>query len=200
MSVGDWTTAIALIDKLPKQSVIVKEPVAKSLANLIHYVIDPVYVKLKNKKPRTPLMYENKFTTPRAQTFNNLRDFAFPMAIKLGPALYIDPILLYKLIRLMNTVLTDMNVDVNSSPKTEADEALYYDCLSLLDASILPALSYMDCNCCVAEEIWSVIKFFPYQYRYGRNGKKSSSSITQFNVVLHFTVIVSTLDGKMILI
>lgn len=66
----------------------------------------------------------------------------------------------------MNSILSDMNVDANTGPKTERDEQLYYDCMSIIDASILPALSYMDCNCCVAEEIWSIIKMFPYHHRY----------------------------------
>lgn len=87
------------------------------------------------------------------------------MSVKLGPAMYSDPILLYKLIRIMRTILTDMHVDVSTLPKNPADEVLYHDCLTVLDSSVLPALSYMDCNCCVAEEIWSVVKFFPYHYR-----------------------------------
>lgn len=165
LSVGDWNISQALIDKLPRQSVIVKEPVAKALANLVHHVIDPVYMKLKNRKPRTPLPYENLRTVPKASEMANLREYAFPMAIKLGPALYHDPILLYKLIRIMHAILTEMKVDASSGPKVDTDEPLYYDCISLIDASILPALSYMDCNCCVAEEIWSIIKFFPYHHR-----------------------------------
>lgn len=94
-----------------------------------------------------------------------LRKNAFPMVIKLGPSMYSDPILLYKLVRIMRTVLTEMHADVSNLPKNPTDETLYHDCITLLDASVLPALSYMDCNCCVAEEIWSVIKFFPYHYR-----------------------------------
>lgn len=166
LQVGDWRTAETLIAKLPTQSVIVKEPVAKALANLIHHVIDPVYASLKNRKSSSSLPFENQLTVPRAQSFLDLRKFAFPMAIKLGPSLFMDPILLYKLVRLMNAILTELKVDVSTLPKAGDDEALYHECLSLLDASILPALSYMDSNCCVAEEIWSVVKYFPYHYRY----------------------------------
>ena len=166
LTVGDWKTAQTLIDKLPEQSVIVKEPVTKALANLVHHVIDPVYVKLKKRKPRAPLQYQNGLTVPQANSMIELRENAFAMATKLGPSLHHDPILLYELIRLMNSILIDMNVDANSGPQTPTDELLYYDCISLIDASILPALSYMDCNCCVAEEIWSIIKIFPYHHRY----------------------------------
>lgn len=96
----------------------------------------------------------------------DLRVNAFPMAVQLGPSLYIDPVLLYKLVRLSRVILTDMSVDSSNLPKTPDDELLYHDIMTLLDSSILPALSYMECNCCVAEEIWSVIKFFPYHFRF----------------------------------
>lgn len=166
LQVGDWDTARLLIDKLPTQSVIVKEPVAEALANLIHHVIDPVYASLKNRRASSTLPFENHLTVPRAHTFLELRHFAFPMAIKLGPSLFMDPILLYKLVRLMNAILLELNVEASVLPKAGDGETLYHDCLSLLDASILPALSYMDSNCCVAEEIWSVVRLFPYHYRY----------------------------------
>lgn len=166
LTVGDWKTALTLIDKLPEQSVIVKEPVARALAHLVHHVIDPVYAKLKKRKPRAPLPYQNDLSVPQANSIIELRNYAFAMSTKLGPSMHHDPILLYKLIRIMNSILTDMKVDANTIPKTERDELLYYDCISLIDASILPALSYMDCNCCIAEEIWSIIKIFPYHHRY----------------------------------
>lgn len=166
MTVGDWKTALKLIEKLPEQSVIVKEPVAKALANLIHNVIDPHYVKLRNQPPRPSMPYENELSVPKVSSAFELRDNAFAMAMKLGPSLHHDPILLYKLIRIMSSILTTMSVDTNNGPKTERDELLYYDCISLIDSSVLPALSYMDCNCCVAEEIWSIIKLFPYHHRY----------------------------------
>lgn len=166
LSVGDWKTAQLLIDRLPEHSVVTKEPVAKGLANLIHYVIDPIYSKLKNRQSRATLPYQNELSIAKADSVLELLESAIPMAIKLGPALHHDPILMYKLIRIMNSMLTDMNVDATNGPKTENDQQLYYNCISIIDASILPALSYMDCNCCVAEEIWSIIKMFPYHHRY----------------------------------
>lgn len=166
LTVGDWHSAEQLIDKLPTQSVIVNEPVAKALAKMIGYIIDPIYAQITGKTPSVRLPYDNGLNVPQAETLMDLRAYAFPMSIKLGPAMYTDPILIYKLVRLMHRILTNCKATPNSTPKKAEDEQLYYDSLTLLDASILPALSYMDCNCCVAEEIWSVVKFFPYQCRY----------------------------------
>lgn len=47
-----------------------------------------------------------------------------------------------------------------------SNDPLRHDILSILDSAILPALSYMDCNCCMAEEVYSLLKLYAYQYRY----------------------------------
>ncbi|XP_058121389.1 THO complex subunit 2 [Anopheles ziemanni] len=173
--IGDWNTAHQLLRKLPDQSVMVHEPIARALCRLLHIIIEPVY-RLKcalpaNIKGRAISSYGalSKLAPPPVTALTKLRLHAFPMFTALGPSLHYDSVLLYKLLRLMRVILTDMNVDPMNppAPGTSSDqEQLYYDILSLLDASVLPALAYMDCNCCVAEEIWSIVKLYPYQYRY----------------------------------
>ncbi|XP_055634886.1 THO complex subunit 2 isoform X2 [Toxorhynchites rutilus septentrionalis] len=169
--VGDWNTAQLLLKKLPEQSVMVNEPIARALCRLLHMIIEPVY-RLKcalpcNIKGRPISNGLSKLAPPPVTTISKLRNHAFPMFIALGPSLYYDSVLLYKLLRLVRVILTEMNVDPANPPSPGAEnEQLYYDVISLLDSAILPSLSYMDCNCCVAEEIWSIIKLYPYQYRY----------------------------------
>nr|XP_040234043.2 THO complex subunit 2 isoform X2 [Anopheles coluzzii] len=178
LTIGDWNTAQQLIRKLPDQSVMVHEPIARALCRLLHMIIEPVY-RLKcalpaNIKGRAISMYGvlNKLAPPPVTSLTKLRLHAFPMFVALGPSLHYDSVLLYKLLRLMRVILTDMNVDPLNPPSPGAGstltehEQLYYDILSLLDAAVLPSLAYMDCNCCVAEEIWSIVKLYPYQYRY----------------------------------
>lgn len=149
----------------------VNEPIARALCRLLHMIIEPVY-RLKcalpcNIKGRPISNGLSKLAPPPVTTISKLRNHAFPMFIALGPSLYYDPVLLYKLLRLVRIILTEMNVDPANPPAPGAEnEQLYYDVISLLDSAILPSLSYMDCNCCVAEEIWSIIKLYPYQYRY----------------------------------
>lgn len=171
--VGDWATAQKVLDKLPRQSVLVNEPVSQALCDLIHRIIEPVYAqKCANfhKPPRataTPNHFAGSMQMTPALSMSDLRKGAFAMATALGPSLYIDPVLMHKLIRLIRVILAELNIDFNNGgfPTDPLQAALCYDILTLLDASILPALSYMDCNCCVSEEIWSVVKFFPYHYR-----------------------------------
>uniref|UniRef100_A0A182W6T4 THO complex subunit 2 n=1 Tax=Anopheles minimus TaxID=112268 RepID=A0A182W6T4_9DIPT len=176
LMIGDWNTAQQLIRKLPEQAVMVHEPIAQALCRLLHMIIEPVY-RLKcalpaNIKGRAISTFGvlNKLAPPPVTTLTKLRLHAFPMFTALGPSLHYDSVLLYKLLRLMRVILTDMNVDPLNPPTPGVTltehEQLYYDILSLLDSSVLPALAYMDCNCCVAEEIWSIVKLYPYQYRY----------------------------------
>ena len=51
------------------------------------------------------------------------------------------------------------------SSRAVVGDPLKYDVLSILDAAVLPALSYMDCNCCMAEEVYSLLKLYSYQCR-----------------------------------
>lgn len=171
--VGDWKTAEMCLNKLPEHSVIDNEPIALALCNLIHQIIEPIH---RAKCLLSPYItghviqpHRNKSAPPTAKSFIELREYAFPMIAALGPALRYDSKLIYKLLRLMRQILTEINVasiSVAGNKGTSDNELLYYDIITLLDTSFLPALSYMDCNCCVAEEIWTVVKFYPYEHRY----------------------------------
>jgi THO complex subunit 2 len=176
LHIGDWTNVQKLFQKLPDQCVIVNEPIAKALCKLIHIVIDPVYrlncSLTNNIRSRTNPNSLNKLAPPQVIAMSKLKDHAFPMLIELGASLHYDPVLMTKLLRLLRTILSEMNVDQMTTPAIGSEnEGMYCEILSVLDACVLPALSYMDCNCCIAEEIWSILKFYPYQYRYGLYGR-----------------------------
>lgn len=100
-----------------------------------------------------------------AKTFLELREYAIPMLVTLGPSLRYDAVLMYKVIRLAKAALALYGLD-SSRSQPPSEDSLYYDVITLLDTSILPSLSYMDCNCSVAEEIWNILKLYPYQVRY----------------------------------
>jgi THO complex subunit 2 len=174
LTVGDWENTQKLIDKLPEKCATSYEPIAKALCSLIHIIIEPVY-RLKcaiptNIRGKIISPHPNKKSPPQVTNLANLRNHAFPMFHALGPSLHFDAPLLQKLLRIMQTILVnELNVDDSTPPNASMDDsklALYHDIISLLDSCILPSLSYMDCNCCVAEEIWSVVKLYPYNIRY----------------------------------
>lgn len=87
------------------------------------------------------------------------------MLMILGPNLHHDPILMYKIMRLCQAAVKECPIDA-SKQLVDKTNNLYYDVLTILDVALLPSLSFMDCNCCVAEEMWNILKHYPYQNRY----------------------------------
>jgi len=45
------------------------------------------------------------------------------------------------------------------------DNSMYYGLLNILDECLLPAISFLPANCCVSEELWTLLKLFPYELR-----------------------------------
>lgn len=86
------------------------------------------------------------------------------MLVIMGPSLRYDPVLMYKIIRLAKAALHSCGTDLQKG--APVDDSFFYDVLTILDSTILPSLSFMDCNCCIAEEVWNVLKLYPYQCRY----------------------------------
>ena len=94
-----------------------------------------------------------------------------PMLLALGPHASQDPVLLYKMLRICRTGLGIRDTGARHEADTaggevvaaDTDSALYYLTLTLMDEVFLPSLSLLTSNCCLAEEIWSVLRHFPYE-------------------------------------
>lgn len=169
LSIGAWDQASALLKRHPDYFVASYRPISLALCRLAEYVIEPIYrskciisPKLKGK----PVTLPSKWSfPPRAETLQDLRQLAFPMVLTLGPHLHHEPILLHKLIRLCSIIL-DESVCADAKKMQLDTDSLYYDVLTLFDVAILPSLALMDANCCIAEEVWNVLKKMPYEHRY----------------------------------
>ena len=93
------------------------------------------------------------------------------MLLALGPHASQDPVLLYKMLRICRTGLGIRETGARYEADTaggevvaaDTDSALYYLTLTLMDEVFLPSLSLLTSNCCLAEEIWSVLRHFPYE-------------------------------------
>ena len=62
----------------------------------------------------------------------------------------------------------EKTVEVHPSPVTLAarKSPMYYDVITVADEVLLPSLSLTDSNCCLADEIWSILRVYPYDVRY----------------------------------
>lgn len=81
------------------------------------------------------------------------------MLVVLGPNLHHDPVLMYKIMRLCQVGIKRCPLDAAKQPIDKTSN-IYHDILTILDVALLPSLSFMDCNCCVAEEVNDKIAIF----------------------------------------
>uniref|UniRef100_A0A1B6BZM5 THO complex subunit 2 n=4 Tax=Clastoptera arizonana TaxID=38151 RepID=A0A1B6BZM5_9HEMI len=168
LTIGDWNNALCLCKKLPDHCAMEQPAVAIALCKLIHSLIEPIYRKNSGFGPKivgSPVPPPSSSLAPKPVTsISEFRDCVIPMLFELGPSLHYDLVLVSKVIRLLKTNITKAKVEAHTPPPSV--DTLYYDGISLLDDVILPTLSFLDNNCCVAEEIWSLLKLYPYQCRY----------------------------------
>ncbi|XP_066259419.1 THO complex subunit 2 isoform X1 [Euwallacea similis] len=168
--IGDWTNAKVIIDLLPEHCVIGFEPIALAVCDLLHSLIEPLYAKhclATSNLNRTPVpAHPNPLAPPVVRTLEGLEQHVIPMLKYLGSSLHYDPVLMSKLLRLFKAILQDMNMETGKNFEPIDKGSLYYNIISVLDATMLPSLSYLECNCCIAEEIWNCVKLYPYQIRY----------------------------------
>ncbi len=169
LSIGAWEQASALLKRHPEFYVTSYRPISSAISKFVEYLIEPVYLARCRISPKV----KGKVTTPTgvwnfpktAKTMEDLKETVIPMLLSLGPHLHNEPILLHKLIRLCNTGLDDCGVANLRRIQAESD-SLYFDIITIFDVVILPSLALLDSNCCIAEEIWNVLKKLPYEHRY----------------------------------
>lgn len=169
LSVGAWEQTSALLKRHPEFFVTSYRPISSAISKLVEYIIEPVYrarcrISPKLKGKSVPVVGAWNFPKT-AKTMKDLTEAAFPMLLALGPHLYNEPVLLHKLVRLCNAGLDDCGLGSQKKNQSDSD-SLYFDILTLFDVVILPSLALLESNCCVAEEIWNVLKKLPYEHRY----------------------------------
>nr|CAD7452514.1 unnamed protein product [Timema tahoe] len=168
LKVGDWTHAEQLTKKLPDHCMLEQHPVAWALCQLLHAVIEPVYRKHCLLAPQLlgdPVPPPGGSLAPKcANTFQELKEHAIPMMVALGTSMHYDPVLMYKVLRLTHAALTQ-NCSESQTP-TPTDNNLYYEIITVMDDVILPSLSFMESNCCIAEQVWNILQLYPYNHRY----------------------------------
>ncbi|CDS40944.1 tho complex subunit 2 [Echinococcus multilocularis] len=176
---GDWKAAQKVIDRFPGHWVGSYAPLNKAICNLVHFLIDQLYeskstlppsMLKRRKKPTPPELFLNqedakRLTIQQATTFGNLGRYILPIVGYLGPFVSSDVTLIVKLCRVCSVYVSDL-----MSKKAQPD-AVYQAIFNMLDEAILPALNMVSANCCLAEEIWKLIRHLPYEHRYRLYGQ-----------------------------
>jgi len=181
--IGAWNYAVKIICQLPTYFATAQPGVSKQLCRLVHVLVDPVYRTHSGLCPRVRsrphLPPDNEHFPAPAVGLEQLDREVVPILLALGPHAKQDPVLLIKMLRICRTALGGAEAGQLATPTSP----LYHTTLTLLDEVFLPALSLLPSNCCLAEEIWSLLKLFPYEKRY-RLYDQWKGETTSFHPVL----------------
>ncbi|XP_063823392.1 THO complex subunit 2 [Ostrinia nubilalis] len=156
LKVTAWREFAALYARLHTSSMPARP--ATALCAMLHALVEPLYrthCRVAPKiygKPIPPL--PSPLAPAACKTFEDMKETVIPALILLGPSLHYDPILMYKIIRILRT------------SRSKPDDPLQHEALTVLDVAILPSLTLMEGNCCMAEEVYTLLKLYPYQCRY----------------------------------
>ncbi|XP_040179868.1 THO complex subunit 2 [Rana temporaria] len=174
LKIGDWQHAQNIMDQMPPFYATSHKSIAIALCHLIHITIEPLYrrvgVPKGAKGSRLSPLHSPKAPKP-VECFEDLRRDVFNMLCFLGPHLSHDPILLAKIVRLGKALMKEFQSDAGRGEDKEKMEILFSCLLSITDQVLLPSLSLMDSNACMSEELWGMMKTFPYLYRYRLYGQ-----------------------------
>ncbi|KAI6648846.1 THO complex 2 (predicted), isoform CRA_b [Oopsacas minuta] len=162
LQIGDWEHANQLFQKLPEHYPVLFPSVRELLVSLIEFSVEPLYRKyaLRLVRGRELEHQQNVFR------YTNIRDLQscnslFEMCSEVGPYMTLHPIVLIKLIRIGRGFLKEY-YSLHSSEQNEF-ERCFQNFISLIDTVILPSISLSGANCGLMEELWNMIKLYPYE-------------------------------------
>ncbi|VDQ05363.1 unnamed protein product, partial [Trichobilharzia regenti] len=110
--------------------------------------------------PETNNTSSNNKLLSQVHDFIGLAKYVIPIAVYLGPHMSYDLVLMVKFCRLGHIYLSEQH-----NSQSEKIGIVYQGFFNLLDEVLLPSLSLVDANCCLAEEIWQMLRFMPYEHR-----------------------------------
>jgi THO complex subunit 2 len=183
------------------------EEICRNIATLISVAIDPLY-RQNSGLSRKLASKLRPFHAPHVRYFTPITTIAqfvesvVPIITFLGPFMYVDVLLIVKLVRLFKTFFRRVRADhrkrVTGTVSSEGAEAgelvpsvatgkiidddvmevdseegqcetspeLQTVMLNILDDGILQAVSLVESNCGLSEELWQLLKHLRYETRY----------------------------------
>ena len=124
-----------------------------------HTDVHSCFLQYELKNPLNPSHSPKQLMA--ISTWNQCQEKVLPLILHLG-AFCQDRLFLMKLIRISTYLMKNNH---------EMDEQQRENILLLIDEVLFPSLSLLDVNGCLAIELWSLIKLFPFDIRYGLYGQ-----------------------------
>lgn len=176
--VGNWKHSRRMIEQLmPPDYCLGVEAICSNLSLSLAVSIDFLYTKFSSlpealaaKIPRANYPHI-RFIKP-VESVKQFIEETVPMIRLIGPYLYINTQVMVKLIRICKSLWPsrEVNADVSSPPlldERDVNEAtLRSAILDILDQCLLPAVTVIDSNAALSEELWLLLRLIPYESRY----------------------------------
>lgn len=164
--IGAWEQALYLARKLPEFYCLSHRRVSSSVCDLINYLIDPLYREIalpKSLNARVKPVPFRSWAPPQLTSMTDAPSILFPILTALGPFLSSDTLVLTKVIRLLKSILNNKQ---GNQEVTLPEGPLFYQILDVINECILPAVALSGSNCCLARELWSMMRNIKYHIRY----------------------------------
>lgn len=168
IDIGDWDQAVYLSKRLPEYYCFSHPRVASTACDFINYLIDPIY-RASNPLPK-PLDSRIRVIPRRdngpaqISSIEDLESKLLPILTNLGPFLSYNSLVLTKIIRILRHI-TQKPTDEDQGDSI-VETPLFYSIIDIIGESIMPAVSLSGANCCLARELWTLLKNFNYHIRY----------------------------------
>lgn len=164
VSNGRWDLFKTVVNECNNDYFLQQQPIAIATATFVHYLIDPLYNKYSFLGPKVPKNKLQHYQFCNLKPVNSLKEFVdivVPILEILGPFIYHDCSLIFKIVRLLISIKTKLP-ELNETDSSDFNIII----LKLIECSLLPALSHLESNCCVSEIIWDILKLYPTAVRY----------------------------------
>ncbi|KAF0989730.1 hypothetical protein HZS_1521 [Henneguya salminicola] len=160
---GDIDSVNFFIQRFPPFLLVSFPDVIKSIFSILHAIIEPLY----NKFVFCRYYRLNCRLIPKSddivfdfacKSFEDCNPLVFKLLHLISYNIYEDSILFTKLIRLFSHFIKD--------PLCYSNSEFFCGVIMTINNVFLPALTQMESNCVASEEIWHLIRIFPYNLRY----------------------------------
>nr|CDJ88670.1 THO complex subunit 2-like [Haemonchus contortus] len=165
---GAWPLAKTLIDRLPEYyAVQASTRVSNAISDLIGKAIENFYLE-KCSSRFEDLNLSAKRDSCSAGSVEQVTSWAglaslTSMLWYVGPRLAYRPLIMTRLVRLITAFYREQPKGTDGVP---ADSPVARSMMDIVDEIVLPGLSLSEFNSGLSEEVWTLLQFFPYTWRY----------------------------------
>uniref|UniRef100_A0A5S6QQM4 THO complex subunit 2 n=1 Tax=Trichuris muris TaxID=70415 RepID=A0A5S6QQM4_TRIMR len=164
IKIGHWKAAKVLLDHMPANYISRYVDVGVAVCDFVSYLIEPFYMSVSDHVATESTQFpENRpymAVEKRCETLSEFISDIFPILLCCGPCFMCDVVTFVKVIRLCRSFMAEANEDEDKFAN-EVSTLLAICCTTLL-----PSLTLIPSNCSASEEMWFLLRHFPFGIRH----------------------------------